>query len=175
MQGTIRRKLEMGRGALAFGRGHPDRREGHAAALDRLAELLARADRAAARQELGFVRERGAAARKQALQQTLAPLHLRHLASVAHDAADPGLLAELGRTLHALDAALVECEEARRLHVGATAELMLAATAVVAEVAVLDGIVRVRFADDPGPLGEWERATGPRAASRTKAAAQPAA
>jgi hypothetical protein len=175
MQGTIRRKLEMGRGALAFGLDHPDRSEGYAAALDRLAELLARAGRAAARQETGFVRERGAAARKLALQQTLAPLHLRHLASVAHDAPDPGVLAELGRTLRALDAAIAECDEARRLHVRATAELMLASAAVLAEIAVLDGIVRARFADDPAFRSGWERALRAGAERPASGASQPAA
>ena len=171
MQAIIRRKLETGRRALVFGRDHPDRCAVHAAALDRLAEFLARADRYAARQELGFVRERGAAARRLALQQTLTPLHLRHLASVAHGAADRRLLDELARTLRELDAAIADGDEARRLHVRATADLMLAAAAVDVEVEVLDTVVRVRFADAPLLLAEWQDAT--RAAPARPATAHP--
>jgi hypothetical protein len=87
MKAKIRRKLEMGRRALEFGRAHPDTSPGYTAALTRLEERLGRADTLAGQQRQGMLEVRAATARKHELRRTMTVGHLDHLVSVARVAA----------------------------------------------------------------------------------------
>jgi hypothetical protein len=86
MNSKTRRKLEMGARVLEFSREHPDVGSGHASALARLEERLARADRLEAQQREGILLSRAATARKQELRRFLKQGLLAHLASVAQAA-----------------------------------------------------------------------------------------
>jgi hypothetical protein len=87
MNAKTRRKIEMAKRALDFSRAHPDASPGYTAALTRLEESVARADKLAAQQRDGIAQVRAATAWKQELRDTMRSAHLRHLAQVAKVAA----------------------------------------------------------------------------------------
>jgi hypothetical protein len=204
MYAITRRKLEMGRRALEFGRAHPDASAGYGVALAQLEDRLAQADRLATQQRDGILGDRAAAARKRELRRALTQGHLAHLIRVAREAASElpkleqtfvlprttrsyqafrtaaramasaaesnrellvthglgeSVLEDLARLLDELDAAVRASDEARRVHVGATAKLVEVAAAVVAAVEVMHGFNRVRFAGDAEALAAWESAS----------------
>ena len=68
------------------------------------------------------------------------------------------LLDDLEHSLDKFDTAVVEGDRGRRTHIGATADLMNLADDVMAAVATLDTVNRVRFAADAATLAAWERA-----------------
>ena len=69
------------------------------------------------------------------------------------------VLDNLTQALDQFDAALEQGLEARRRHVGASAELRAIADEVVQVVEALDGLVRYRFASDAEALAAWESAS----------------
>jgi len=84
---------------------------------------------------------------------------LRHGLSAA-------VLDELARALERFDAAVEEWSAGRQAHVGATADLEAALREIVVAVDLLDGLNRMRFADDERMLGAWRTASSVRAAPR---------
>jgi hypothetical protein len=83
MNARTRRKLEMGARALEFSRTHKDASPGYTAAVDRLADLLARADQLETQQREGIIQSRNARARKQELVRIMKAAHLAHVSSIA--------------------------------------------------------------------------------------------
>ena len=77
---------------------------------------------------------------------------------VKHGLVEP-VLDDLGRLLDELDAVSERGQEARRVHVGATAQLQVVADEVVRLVKALVGLNRYRFANDPELLAQWESAS----------------
>ncbi len=77
---------------------------------------------------------------------------------VKHGLVEP-LLDDLGRLLDELDAVSERGQEARRVHVGATAQLEVASSEVVRLVKALGGLNRYRFVNDPELLAQWESAS----------------
>jgi hypothetical protein len=77
---------------------------------------------------------------------------------VKHGLVEP-LLDDLGRLLDEFDAVVERGQEARRVHVGATAQLEVVADEVVRLVKALGGLNRYRFANDPDLLAQWESAS----------------
>ena len=69
------------------------------------------------------------------------------------------VLDSLVQMLDRFDAALEQTLEARRRHVGASAELKALAEEVVLVVRALDGLIRYRFAGDAETLAAWESAS----------------
>ena len=49
--------------------------------------------------------------------------------------------------------------DARRAHIGASAELAAVAEELIQVVRLMDGLNRYRFADDANSLAEWESAS----------------
>lgn len=84
---------------------------------------------------------------------------------VRHGLVEP-LLDDLGRLLDEFDHALERGREARRIHVGASAELRVVADDLVRLVSALSGVNRYRFANDPEQLAVWEYASSVLAARR---------
>lgn len=83
MLAKSRRKLDMGSRVLEFSRQHPDSSPAFGAAVSRLQERLARADRLAHQQLDGQSAVHVATARKVELRRLIKRTHLRHLSSVA--------------------------------------------------------------------------------------------
>jgi hypothetical protein len=83
MMARTRRKLEMGARVLEFARLHPDTSPAFVAAVSRLQERLARADRLDRQFMDGRSAVRVASARKSDLRLRILRVHLHHLASVA--------------------------------------------------------------------------------------------
>jgi hypothetical protein len=77
---------------------------------------------------------------------------------VKHGLVEP-LLDDLGRLLDELDAVMERGQEARRVHVGATAQLEVVSGEVVRLVKALGGVNRYRFVNDPELLAQWESAS----------------
>ena len=77
---------------------------------------------------------------------------------VKHGLVEP-LLDDLGRLLDEFDAVVERGQEARRVHVGASAQLKVVADEVVRLVKALGGLNRYRFANDPDLLAQWESAS----------------
>jgi len=77
---------------------------------------------------------------------------------VKHGLVEP-LLDDLGRLLNEFDAVVERGQEARRVHIGATAQLDVVADEVVRLVKALGGLKRYRFANDPDLLAQWESAS----------------
>jgi hypothetical protein len=69
------------------------------------------------------------------------------------------LLEGLVRNVNLFDQALGQSTEARRGHVGASAELDLIGDEIIHLVRVMDGLNRFRFADQGEVLAEWESAS----------------
>ena len=82
---------------------------------------------------------------------------LRH-ELVKHGLVEP-LLDDLGRLLDEFDAVVERGQEARRVHVGASAQLKVVADEVVRLVKALGGLNRYRFANEPDLLAQWESAS----------------
>ncbi len=80
------------------------------------------------------------------------------------------VLQSLSQSLDQFDQAVERGTNARRAHVGASAELDALAEELVQIVRLMDGSNRYRFADDPNALAEWESASNvvgpPRAAGK---------
>ena len=87
MNAKSRRRIEMGTRALDFSRAHPDASPGYTAAVTRLEERLARAEKLATQQREGTLEVRAATARKRELRRSMRQAHLSHLAQVAKVAA----------------------------------------------------------------------------------------
>jgi hypothetical protein len=83
MNAKNRSKIEMAVRALEWSRAHPDPSPGYAAAVSRLEDRLARADRLSEQQRNGILEVRRATARKRELQRHMKQAHLAHLAKVA--------------------------------------------------------------------------------------------
>ena len=83
MKAITRRKIEMGRRALKFGREHPDESLGYAQALTRLESLMTRAAVLAEQQREGISRVRSATTQKRDLRRQIKRDHLDHLEKVA--------------------------------------------------------------------------------------------
>ena len=77
---------------------------------------------------------------------------------VKHGLVEP-LLDDLGRLLDEFDAVVERGQEARRVHVGASAQLKVVADEVVRLVKALGGLNRYRFANEPDLLAQWESAS----------------
>jgi hypothetical protein len=77
---------------------------------------------------------------------------------VKHGLADT-LLESLIQTLGQFDQAVEQGSEARRAHVGASAELDAIADEIVYLVKVMDALNRFRFAENAEVLAEWESAS----------------
>jgi hypothetical protein len=69
------------------------------------------------------------------------------------------VLDNLTQALDQFDATLEQGLEARRRHVGASAELRAIADEIVQVVRALDGLIRYRFAGDPEALAAWDSAS----------------
>jgi hypothetical protein len=69
------------------------------------------------------------------------------------------LLQNARESIDQLDEAVERGAEGRRVHVGASATLVVVAGEVVRQVRTLDGFNRVRFANDPNLLAGWSSAT----------------
>ena len=93
MRARSRRQLEMGRRAFEFSRAHPDGNPGYETALNRLGELLNRADILTDQQRNGFLEVAIATRRKNDLRRTIRQGHLKHLFRIARIAEKelPGL------------------------------------------------------------------------------------
>jgi hypothetical protein len=76
------------------------------------------------------------------------------------------VLDDLEHTLDKFETAIEQGDAGRRGHMGATAELMRVADDVVAAVAVLNGLNRIRFAGDGEALAGWEGASSVLASPR---------
>ena len=87
MNAKARRRIEMGKRALEFSRAHPDASPGYGAAVTRLEDRLARAERLAAQQREGTLQVRAATVRKREIRRALRQGHLVHLATAARIAA----------------------------------------------------------------------------------------
>jgi hypothetical protein len=87
MDGKIRRRLEAAARVLEFSRAHPDESPGYTAAVEQLAQLLARARELATQQQEGTVEVHAASARKKELRRSIRRRQLRHLTGVARRAA----------------------------------------------------------------------------------------
>jgi hypothetical protein len=88
---------------------------------------------------------------------------------VRHGLADL-VLSSLSETLAQLDQAMDHAVEGRRAHIGASADLATVADEVVLVVKVMDGLNRLRFAQDPERLAAWESASSVVAAPRAAGA-----
>jgi murein DD-endopeptidase MepM/ murein hydrolase activator NlpD len=90
------------------------------------------------------------------------------------------VLQSLSAGLGQFDQAVAQGAEGRRIHVGAAVELDVVGGEAVAIVRVIDGLNRVRFAEDPDLLAAWRSAsnvigparTGGRADGRTGSPSQ---
>jgi hypothetical protein len=69
------------------------------------------------------------------------------------------VLTGLSQTLEQFDRALEHGVEGRRGHIGASADLGPVAEEIVLIVKVMDGLNRLRFAQDPERLAAWESAS----------------
>jgi hypothetical protein len=76
------------------------------------------------------------------------------------------------KSIDQLDAAVERGAEGRRMHIGASASLLVIASEVVRQVRILDGFNRVRFADDPNLLAGWIAATNVIGPPRSEAEAE---
>ncbi len=77
---------------------------------------------------------------------------------VKHGLVEP-LLDDLTRLLDEFDAVVERVQEARRVHVGASAQLKVVASEVLQLVKGLNGLNRYRFANQPDLLAQWESAS----------------
>jgi hypothetical protein len=96
MNADSRRKIEMGTRALEFSRAHPDTEPGTATAVNRLEQLVARAEDTATAQRDGLIHVRAASARKEELRRAMLAVPIAHLAEVGRAAAREEH--ELGKT-----------------------------------------------------------------------------
>jgi hypothetical protein len=87
MNGESRRKIEMGKRALAFSLAHPDTEAGTAAVVTRLEQLVARAEDSATAQRNGLLQVHAAVKRKQELRRAMRAGPIAHLAEVGRAAA----------------------------------------------------------------------------------------
>jgi hypothetical protein len=69
------------------------------------------------------------------------------------------VLDDLVTMVDRFEQAVLQGVEARRLHIGATADLKVLGDRIVQVVQVMDGIQRLRFARDPERLAAWESAS----------------
>jgi hypothetical protein len=69
------------------------------------------------------------------------------------------VLDDLAASLEKWDAVMQQAAAGRLAHVGATAELGAVVSALAKIIAVLDGLNRYRFAQDPESLAQWESAS----------------
>ena len=83
MRARSRKQLEMGRRAFEFSRAHPDGNPGYETALNRLGELLNRADILTDQQRNGFLEVAIATRRKNELRRMIRQGHLKHLFRIA--------------------------------------------------------------------------------------------
>ena len=200
MRARSRKQLEMGRRAFEFSRAHPDGNPGYETALNRLGELLNRADILTDQQRNGFLEVAIASRRKNDLRRTIRQGHLKHLFRIARlaekelpglslrfrqsligstllgfRAAARGMVAEaasrqdvlvkhglsstvldaLSQALDQFDGAVKQGTDGRRAHVGASADLDSVASEIVQIVRVMDGLNKVRFANDAELLPAW--------------------
>ena len=95
MRTRSRKQLEMGRRAFEFSRAYPDENPGYETALNRLGELLNRADILTDQQRNGFLEVGMATRRKNDLRRAIKQGHLKHLFRIARLAEKelPGLSA----------------------------------------------------------------------------------
>jgi hypothetical protein len=88
----------------------------------------------------------------------LAEAQNRRQELVKHGLVEP-LLDDLARLLDELDTVFERGQVARRMHVGASAQLQVVADEVVKLVRSLGGPNRFRFANDPDLLAQWKSAS----------------
>jgi len=69
------------------------------------------------------------------------------------------VLQSLAQTLDEFDQVVEQGTDARRAHIGASAELAAVAEELIQVVRLMDGLNRYRFADDANSLAEWESAS----------------
>jgi hypothetical protein len=69
------------------------------------------------------------------------------------------VLESLSHNLDQFDRAVEQGTDARRAHVGASAELDALAEELTQVVRLMDGINRTRTADDPDSLAQWQSAS----------------
>jgi hypothetical protein len=84
----------------------------------------------------------------------------------------PSVLDDLVTMLDKFDQAVMQGVEARRQHVGASADLEAIADKIVQVVQMMDGFQRLRFARDPERLAAWESASTVFATPRSSATAE---
>jgi hypothetical protein len=218
MNTKTRRRIEMGQRSLDLSTAAPDTSPGYIAALERLGDLLKRADTLAAQQREGILEVRTATARKRDLRRMMLRAHLSHLAGVAKIASDEDpelattivvsqkalpylvfrntarslqaevvsrkdllvkhgladtVLDSLATALDQFDAAINQSTDGRRKHVGASAELDSVADEIVQIVKILDGLNRLRFANDAERMAAWESASNVFGGARSAAKAGP--
>jgi hypothetical protein len=82
------------------------------------------------------------------------------------------VLDDLLKTLDRFGEAVAQGVEARRQHVGASADLDAIADEIVQVVQVMVGFQRLRFAHDPERLAAWESASSVFAAPRSAESAE---
>jgi hypothetical protein len=87
MNGSTRRKLEMGTRALEFSEAHPDESDGYRAALADLKQQVARAAQLADQQRDGTIEVRAATARKRDLHRNMRRRMLVHVTRAGRRAA----------------------------------------------------------------------------------------
>jgi hypothetical protein len=83
------------------------------------------------------------------------------------------VLDDLGTMLDRFDLAVLQGVEARRQHVGASADLEAIADKIVRVVQMMDGFQRIRFARDPERLAAWESASTVFATPKPSASEEP--
>ena len=92
---------------------------------------------------------------------------------VKHGMAEP-VLESLVAMLKRYDQAVLQGVQARRQHIGASADLDTVADEIVQVVELLDGYHRLRFGRDPERLAAWESASSVAATPRPAEPARPA-
>ena len=155
----------------------------------RKGERLSRAQQLATQQREGILEVRSSSVQKRDLRRQMRRGQLTHLAGVADIAskelpelAQKFILAPVTspylafRTAARGMAAEARGTDGRREHVGASAELDTVGDELVQIVRVMDGLNRVRFANDSASLAAWESASntvGPARSSGIKPAPGP--
>jgi hypothetical protein len=92
----------------------------------------------------------------------------RHREVLVKEGLSPAVVADLERTLGALDAATELGKTARAAHVGASAEMRVLAEEVGRQVRLIDGVNLLAFRDQPELLAAWH------SVSRVRASPAPA-
>ena len=88
MDRKVRRKLAMAKSARDFSRKHPSADAGYGSVLERLDAVIARMDALAGQQQGGYLTKHSSTVRRKQLRRRLRDGLLRHLVTVAADAAN---------------------------------------------------------------------------------------